>query len=284
MEQRGYVLLDIGGNKRLEQWGPYRLVRPDPTAEGTASLPEMEWAAADAVFVGEKAQGIWEKRSDMPDAWTIDMDDLRFRIELTPYKHAGLFPEQKENWDWMRAAAKQTNRSLNILNLFAYTGGATVALAKDGHRVTHVDASKPTVAWAKDNAALNDIPDDRIRWIVDDAMTFVTREEKRGNTYDAILLDPPAYGHGPDGKAWRVERHLAPLLDACARLLCDTPVFLLVNGYAKNQESKTLASLVTHALANQAHMENPDVEHGELMLRISGGRSLSTGIFSRWHA
>jgi 23S rRNA (cytosine1962-C5)-methyltransferase len=172
---------------------------------------------------------------------------------------------------------------LNILNLFAYTGGATMALATDGHHVTHVDASKPTIAWAKENATLNKIPGDRIRWIVDDAMTFCAREEKRGNRYDGMILDPPAYGHGPDGKAWRVERDLAPLLDCCARLLSDDATFFVVNGYARNQESQTLSSLLRHALSHQKNMSRPNVEHGELFLTDEGGRQLSTGIYARWN-
>ncbi len=278
MPDQSYMLLDFGKGKRLEQWGTYTLIRPDPTAQGS-SINASTWESADATYEGEKGKGEWVRKSEIPDHWTVDFDDLQLLIRLAPYKHTGVFPEQRENWQWMREHAK--SRSLKILNLFAYTGGATVALARDGHHVTHVDSSKPAVAWAKENAALNSIAPDRIRWIVDDAAVFVAREIKRGNRYDAVILDPPAYGHGPDGNAWRAERDLAPLLENIAVLLSDNPAFLVLNGYARQDTPDSFRRLLTGILRSKTRIQHIDFAIAELVLSTPDNRRLSTGVAAR---
>jgi len=275
----GYSLLDFGKNLRFEQWGPYRLVRPDPTASGIPSNP-TDWTSADALYEGEKGKGAWTRRTALPDSWPVTFDDLSLSVKLAPYKHTGVFPEQLQNWRWMREEAGKADRPLTILNLFAYTGGATMALAKKGHYVTHVDSSKPTIGWAKENAALNDLPGDAVRWMLEDAGTFVAKERKRGKRYDGILLDPPAFGHSPTGKTWRVERDLAPLLEDCAALLSDHPSFLVLNGYAQHDTPDSFHRLLTGILRAKSS-QRFNIEANELGLMALDGRSLSTGIVAR---
>jgi 23S rRNA (cytosine1962-C5)-methyltransferase len=278
MPDSSYRLLDFGHSKRLEQWGTFRLVRPDPVAHGLESKPEL-WDTADATYEGEKGKGQWVTQKQLPPEWAIELDDVKMIVRLAPYKHTGVFPEQESNWRWMRDRAH--GRPLQILNLFAYTGGATMALAKDGHFVTHVDASKPTITWAKENAELNKIPTDRIRWMLEDAAVFAARELKRGKKYDAIILDPPAYGHGPSGKAWRVERDLAPLLERCAQLLSDTPAFIVLNGYAQNDTPESFHRLLTGIVHAKTKMKKFSIDARELTLGAADGRLLSTGITAR---
>jgi 23S rRNA (cytosine1962-C5)-methyltransferase len=238
------------------------------------------WKSVDAVYEGEKGKGIWKTFRDLPTEWTVAFDDLQLSIRLAPYKHTGVFPEQIENWRFARMQARKSGKSLTVLNLFAYTGGATMALAKDGHFVTHVDASKPAIGWAKDNATLNQIPTDRIRWMLEDAPLFAARERKRGKRYDAIILDPPAFGHSPSGKTWRVERDLPPLLEDCAALLSDHPAFLILNGYARNTGPAGTAGLLRNIL--QKYVKKPcSIEAKELELETQNGQSLSTGIVVR---
>ena len=271
-----YTLLDFGNHQRLEQWGPYRLVRPDPAATGRPTDPAA-WKSPHATYQGEKGKGAWLTRTPMPKEWPVQFDDLRLLVRLAPYKHTGVFPEQQQNWNWLRQRAKQAQGPLNILNLFAYTGGATMALAKDGHHVTHVDASKPAIAWAKQNAALNDIATDRTRWILDDALAFVARERRRGKTYDGILLDPPAFGHSPTGKAWRVDRDLPPLLEICLALLTPHPTFLLLNTYAQHDTPKSLHRLLSPILDTH----RLSIHTQELLLTTPTHRKLSTGVVAR---
>lgn len=280
MEQTTYSLLDFGGGKRLEQWGPYRLTRPDPTAVGLPGSPDL-WPFSDAVYEGEKGKGDWKLLSPMSEQWTTDVDDLHLRIRLAPYKHTGVFPEQQQNWNWARSQAKKSGRPLNVLNLFAYTGGATMALAKDGHFVTHVDASKPAIAWAKENAELNAIAPTGIRWMLEDAAIFAGRERKRGKRYDAIVLDPPAFGHSPAGKTWRVERDLAPLLEDCAALLSDTPSFIVLNGYAHGDTPDSFRRLLTGVLKGANAKRAFTIDAKELTLAAANGKKLSTGIVAR---
>ncbi len=262
---------------RLEQWGPYRLARPDPTAVGSPNHPEL-WASADATYKGEKGKGAWENLNHVPEHWPVEFGGVRMVVRLAPYKHTGVFPEQRTNWDW--ACSHTGDRTLNILNLFAYTGGATMALATRGHFVTHVDASKPAIAWAKENAALNGLPGDAVRWILEDAPLFVARERKRGKTYDAIILDPPAFGHSPSGKTWRIERDLKPLLEECANILSATPAFIVLNGYAQHDTPDSFHRLLSGIL----HQKTPHtftIDAAELTLTAEDGRLLSTGITAR---
>lgn len=280
MLRHSYSLLDVGLGKRLEQWGPYRLIRPDPTTSASVTTPAL-WTSADAIYEGEKGKGFWKTLKNIPGYWDMSFDDLSLRVRLAPYKHTGVFPEQQENWRWARAQAKGPGKRLAILNLFAYTGGATVALAKDGHFVTHVDASKPAITWAKENAKLNAIPGTGIRWILDDAPTFVAREKKRGKNYDAIILDPPAFGHSVAGKTWRVERDLAPLLENCCALLTQSPAFLLLNGYAHGDTPDSFRRLLTGVLKKQRPELKFDIDARELELVSMQGKRLSTGTVAR---
>ncbi len=275
-----YSLLDFGNALRLEQWGPYRLVRPDPTAEGGPTRPEL-WASADAIYTGEKGKGAWVQPHPLPEHWPVAFDDVQMAVRLAPYKHTGVFPEQLRNWRWMREQAKKTARPLSVLNLFAYTGGATVALARDGHKVTHVDAARPTIGWAKENAALNHLPSDAVRWILEDAAVFVEREVKRGKTYDGIILDPPAFGHSPTGKTWRVERDLAPLLEQCAMILHDQPAFIVLNGYARHDTPESFRRLLSGVLLAKTSLKNFKIDARELILEAEDGRILSTGAVAR---
>jgi 23S rRNA (cytosine1962-C5)-methyltransferase len=276
-----YALLDFALGERLEQWGPYRLRRPDPTTiNEEQERPEL-WQEVDAVYSGEKGKGEWKTAKAIPEYWPVTFGDLQLHVRLAPYKHTGVFPEQKQNWDWSRAEAKKLNRPLTILNLFAYTGGATVALAKDGHFVTHVDSSKPSIGWAKENAALNDIAADRIRWILEDAPTFVAKEVKRGKKYDAIILDPPAYGHGSGSQTWRVERDLAPLLEQCCLLLSDHPSFLILNGYAQHDTPESFHRLLTAIIHQKTAQKHFTIEARTLFLKTADERTLETGIVAR---
>lgn len=281
----GYELLDAGAGERLEQWGPYRLRRPDPRATGVRASPPAEWERVDARFYGEAGRGRWERVHEVPERWTIEHGGLTLVVKLAPFKHTGVFPEQAEHWRWMTraaaaSAASATGRAkpLEILNLFAYTGGATVALAKAGHKVTHVDASRPALAWARENAAANGLAADAVRWIQDDAATFVRREIKRGRRYDAALMDPPAFGHTPRGGIWRVDDQLEPLVADVLSLLPE-PVFFLINHYAREADAGELARVVTPHLP--ASMR---AEHGVLRLKTATGRTLDTGVYARWQS
>ncbi len=276
-----YSLLDFSHGERLEQWGPYRLRRPDPTTAGAVQERPTLWEDADAAYTGEKGKGEWVRKKPVPEHWPVTFGDIKLFARLAPYKHTGVFPEQKENWDWARAEAKKLNRPLTILNLFAYTGGATIALAKDGHFVTHVDSSRPSIGWAKENALLNTIGADRIRWMLEDAPTFAAKEVKRGKKYDAVILDPPAYGHGTGGKTWRVERDLAPLLENCCTLLSDSPSFIVLNGYAQHDTPESFHRLLTAVIHSKTKQTNFHLSARELMLKTDDGRTLETGIVAR---
>jgi 23S rRNA (cytosine1962-C5)-methyltransferase len=274
-----YALLDFGRTERLEQWGPYRLRRPDPRAVGSPARPDRDWTAIDARFEGEAGRGGWQRLRDVPERWTIDHGGVSLVVKLAPFKHTGVFPEQAEHWRWMTRVAQRTGRLLEILNLFAYTGGATMALARAGHKVTHVDASKPAIVWAHENAAANDLASDAVRWIQDDAATFVRRELRRGRRYDAVLMDPPAFGHAPRGGVWRVDDQLPALIRDAAALL-DDPVFFLVNHYAKDAGPRALARIV----ADACRWEGGRWEQGTLRLRAKSGTRLETGVYVRWTA
>ncbi|MEQ1849706.1 MAG: class I SAM-dependent methyltransferase [Candidatus Peribacteraceae bacterium] len=281
MKTTGYSLLDFAYGERLEQWGPYVLRRPDPTAAGAAPASPELWDSADAVYSGEKGKGEWVMKKPLPEHWNVAFGDLTLAARLAPYKHTGVFPEQQENWNYARAEAKKTGRALSVLNLFAYTGGATIALAKDGHFVTHTDSSKPSIGWAKENAVLNHIGADCIRWMLEDAPTFVSKEVKRGKKYDAIILDPPAYGHGPNGKTWRVERDLAPLLEQCSFLLSENPSFIILNGYAQNDTPESFRTLLAGIVHAKKSLKNFSIEASSLVLKTKTSRELETGIVAR---
>ncbi len=277
----GYALLDFSRGERLEQWGPYRLRRPDPTVADAVPRKPALWDEVDASYSGEKGRGKWITTKPLPEHWPVTFRDLALHVRLAPYKHTGVFPEQRENWDWARDEAKKQHRPLTVLHLFAYTGGATVALAKDGHSVTHVDASRPSIGWAQENALLNGIAKDRIRWMLDDAATFALKEGKRGRKYDAIILDPPAYGHGTGGKTWRVERDLAPLLETCCALLSESPSFILLNGYAQHDTPESFRRLLSAVIHAKTKQKKFALTAKELLLTTDDGRTLETGIVAR---
>ncbi len=272
-----YQLLDFAGRRRLEAWGPYRLVRPDVRAEGRPVLAPAEWDAAHAEYRGRVGRGQWVQHQPIPPSWTVEVDLLRFEVRCAPSMHLGLFPEQAEHWRWLRDAT--TGRPLEILNLFAYTGGASVALARLGHRVTHVAASRPSIAWARRNAAINDV--ETIRWIGDDARAFVRRERRRGRRYAGLLLDPPAFGRGPAGP-WQVERDLPPLLDDAIALLVEDAAFVLLNLYGLDAEPDAAGRLLAGSLARAGHpLSRHPMETGWLALHTADGRALPTGVHAR---
>ncbi len=285
-----YELLDSGDGARLEQWGNIRLKRPDPQVIWQPSLPLKEWDLANAEFIGSGERGKWQKKSTVPEKWEVYFrPDIKLVAKLTPFKHTGIFAEQAANWEWMTEIAGLSSGSttgpLNILNLFAYTGGASMVLTRLGHKVTHVDASKPAIAWAKENQHANRFDPESIRWILDDAAKFVQRELNRGATYDGIIMDPPAFGHSPSGKTWKFNRDLPQLLENCVGLLSPNTKFLLINGYATNSSAISLGNILEDAMAKRSDLNNPDskIEFGELCLQQKTGRKISTGIFARWH-
>lgn len=285
-----YELLDSGDGARLEQWGNIRLKRPDPQVIWQPSLPLKEWDLANAEFIGSGERGKWQKKSVIPEKWEVYFrPDIKLVAKLTPFKHTGIFAEQAANWEWMTEIAGLSSGSttgpLNILNLFAYTGGASMVLTRLGHKVTHVDASKPAIAWAKENQHANRFDPESIRWILDDAAKFVQRELNRGSTYDGIIMDPPAFGHSPTGKTWKFNRDLPSLLENCVGLLSPKAKFLLINGYATNSSAISLGNILEDAMAKRSDLNNPDskIEFGELCLQQKTGRKISTGIFARWH-
>ena len=226
-----YEVLDTGDGEKLERWGNVILRRPDPQTIWPKADPAL-WKQAQAHYHrSEKGGGEWEFLTRLPERWTIQHQDLRFYVRPTGFKHTGLFPEQAANWDWMQKKIREADRPISVLNLFAYTGGATVACAAAGASVCHVDAAKGMVAWAKENAKASGLSEAPIRWIVDDCAKFVEREIRRGKSYDAIIMDPPSYGRGPGGEVWKLEDNLYPFVKLCARVLSDKPLFVILNSY-----------------------------------------------------
>lgn len=274
-----YELLDSGGEEKLERWGDVLLSRPDPQALWQKHLGEGEWAQAQARYVRDGKEGKWEAKESLPKEWPLSFGGLQFLIRPTSFKHTGLFPEQLPNWDWMRETIQHAGRPVSVLNLFGYTGGASLAAAQAGASVTHVDASKTAVAWARENAAASGLAEKPIRWITEDVLQFVKREIKRGTRYDAIVMDPPAFGHGPDGELWKIEEDLLPLMDLCAQLLSENPLFVIMNGYAAGYSPLAFA----YNLENFSNKLGGAIEYGDLTIEERGsGRYLPCGIFARW--
>lgn len=275
-----YELLDSGNGRRLERFGPYTLVRPDPQLIWLPHLPEEVWSQADAIFQRTEAdRGRWEYKNKLFEAWQMRYKTLTFQARLTPFKHTGVFPEQAAHWEWIQTLIKNSQRPVKILNLFGYTGLASLAAAQVGATVTHLDASRPSLTWAKENQEISKLGDKQIRWILDDAIKFVEREVRRGNTYDGILLDPPAYGHGPKGEAWRFREDFPILLATCKKLLTPQPLFFLVNAYAISASSLMLEN----TLADYVKDLGGKLGSGELAIKEKDtNRLISTGIFARW--
>ncbi len=280
-----YSLLDTGNGKRLEQFGKYRLVRPDPQIIWKPKLPNIEWERADAVFEnGEKGKrGQWVKKKTMPEEWSVQYNDIIFNAKLSPFKHTGIFPEQSLQWEWMEGilqkAENNGQRDIKVLNLFAYTGGASLIAAKAGAKVTHVDASKPSISWAHENQEASHLSDKPIRWILEDVLSFVRREVKRGNTYEGIIMDPPVFGHGPEGERWEFNESFPELLHLCKSLLSKEALFIIINAYAISSSSLMLEN----SLSDIVEDLQGEIEVGELALEEkTNHRLLSTGIFARW--
>ncbi len=247
-----YQVIDCSEGEKLERWGSYLLVRPDPQVIWDTPRTQKGWKKPNAHYHrSKKGGGEWEF-FDLPEQWTIRYEPLNLTFNLKPFsfKHTGLFPEQATNWDWFSDLIKKANRPIKVLNLFAYTGGATLAAASAGASVTHVDASKGMVTWAKENAVSSGLGDAPIRWIVDDCVKFVEREIRRGNHYDAIIMDPPSYGRGPKGEIWKIEEAVYPLIKLCARLLTDHPLFFLVNSYTTGLQPAVLHYMIQTALSD----------------------------------
>lgn len=229
---KDYELIDASSGERLERWGDIILIRPDPQIVWSTPKKNPLWKEAHARYHrSSSGGGHWETYRRVPDVWQIEYKDLAFRLKPMGFKHTGLFPEQAVNWDWIANTVRSANRKIKVLNLFAYTGGATLASLSAGAEAVHVDASKGMVLWAKDNAAASGLADKPVRWLVDDCLKFVAREIRRGNRYDGIVMDPPSYGRGPNGEVWKIEEQIYPLLTQCRQLLSEQPLFFIINSY-----------------------------------------------------
>jgi 23S rRNA (cytosine1962-C5)-methyltransferase len=279
-----YALIDYGEGRKLERYGRYRIDRPEEQALGSRRLAPAEWARADAVFTGagdEDGAGRWRYRQPVGETWPMRYRDVSFLGRFTAFRHVGVFPEQETHWDWIASRARAAGRPLKVLNLFGYTGLASFVAAEAGATVTHVDASRKAIGWARENQALSGMEALPVRWICDDAMKFAEREERRGSRYDGIILDPPKFGRGPKGEVWELFEHLPAMMRLCRRLLSDDPRFLILTAYSIRASFVAIDELAAEVLQGLGGA----LESGELVIREEGGgRLLSTSLFSRWSA
>ena len=318
---KDYELIDSGQGEKLERFGEIVLSRPDPQSLWYKKLSQDEWKKAIGHFDRRGNDGVWTMKNGKIDRWPIEVAGLKFWVKPSSFKHVGIFPEQSTNWEWLgnlirsslppheegdlRARRREheefsskkisvplkheegENDAIQVLNLFGYTGGATLACAKAGASVVHVDSSKTAMTWARDNAELSGLKDKPVRWILDDAREFVRREVKRGNKYDGIIMDPPAFGHGPESELWKIEEHFLPLVDQCIQLLKDKPLFFLINGYSAGYSAIAYENI----LSPLVEKFGGKIEIGELAIREQKGnmngdnkaqRLLPAGIFARW--
>ena len=277
---KDYEVIDTSDGEKLERWGKYILLRPDPQVIWKTERKCRQWHQLNGHYHrSSKGGGEWEF-FDLPEEWGIRYRDLTFRLKPFSFKHTGLFPEQAVNWDWVSSLIKNAGRPLKILNLFAYTGGATLAAAKAGASVTHVDASKGMVAWAKENAAASGLSSAPIRYLVDDCVKFVEREIRRGNTYDGIIMDPPSYGRGPKGEIWKLEDNVFPFIQLTAQLLAKDAQFFLINSYTTGLQSAVLSYMLNTVLTPRL---GGCVEADEIGLPVSSnGLVLPCGSSGRW--
>ena len=277
---KDYEIIDVSCGEKLERWGDYLLIRPDPQAIWHTKKEHDGWYHPNAHYHrSKKGGGSWEF-IDLPKQWQISYKNLNFELKPFSFKHTGLFPEQAVNWDYMTDKIIKAGRPVKVLNLFAYTGGATVACAKAGAHVTHVDASKGMVTWAKENAAASGLKDAPIRYLVDDCMKFVEREIRRGNRYDAILMDPPSYGRGPGGEVWKIEEKIHDLVKLCAKLLSDNPVFFIINSYTTGLQPAVLSYIINTEIT--AYFGGK-VRADEIGLPVtSNGLTFPCGCSARW--
>jgi 23S rRNA (cytosine1962-C5)-methyltransferase len=278
---KDYELIDTGGGEKLERWGKYTLRRPDPQAIWPAAGNEKAWAGVDAHYHrSSSGGGNWEFLKKLPPQWTVRYGELEFHVEPTGFKHTGLFPEQAVNWDWMEDKIRSAGRKINVLNLFAYTGGATVAAAHAGASVCHVDASKGMVTRARENLALSGLADRPVRFIVDDVVKFVSREKRRGSAYDAVIMDPPSYGRGPNGELWKIEDELYGLITLCMDILTPQPLFFLVNSYTTGLSPTVIGNMLRLSLQKKF---GGRVTADEVGLRgTATGLILPCGAAGRW--
>ena len=274
-----YALLDSGNGRKLERYGRYRVVRPEPQCLWTPRLSQAEWDRADAVFdpTDEDEAGRWSFRQQPAESWPLSWGEAKFHGRFTAFRHLAFFPEQAANWDWLDGHIRARKTPPRVLNLFGYTGVASLVCAAAGAQVTHVDASKKALAWAKDNAVLSGRGD--IRWIVEDARKFVQREVRRGSQYEGIILDPPKYGRGPTGEVWKLFEHLPELAGLCAQLLSPDASFLILNAYAERISGASLSGLLAQDLADREGR----IDWGELALvEEAGDRQIGLSFFARW--
>lgn len=286
---KDYEVIDTSDGEKLERWGKYILCRPDPQVIWSTPKRVGEWRKLNGHYHrSNKGGGEWEFMN-LPEEWSINYKDLTFNLKPFSFKHTGLFPEQAVNWDWFsdiivkaKNTPKYSNRPIKVLNLFAYTGGATVSAAKAGAHVTHVDASKGMVSWAKENAISSNLGDAPIRWLVDDCVKFVEREIRRGNKYDGIIMDPPSYGRGPKGEIWKIEDNVYPFIELCTQILADDALFLLVNSYTTGLQPAVLSYMLNTLVVNKF---GGQVESSEIGLRVSSNNLiLPCGASGRWMA
>lgn len=278
-----YKIIDAGSKEKLEVWNGIVLRRPDPSAIWNITM-DKTWNAVDGFYHrSSKGGGSWEFRKRLPEFWTVTYNNLTFKVSPTNFKHTGLFPEQAANWDFMMDKIEHANRPIHVLNLFGYTGAATMACSKAGAKeVVHVDASKGIVEWAKENAKLCGLENHKIRYIVDDCLKFVLREKRRGHKYDAVIMDPPSFGRGPSGEVWKFEDKISELVEACADILSDNPLFFQINSYTTGVGKTAVSNVLTTTILSR--FPNGEVEADEIGLPIEkSGLVLPCGIYGRWY-
>lgn len=281
---QNYELLDSGFQEKLERFGELIVSRPDPQALWQKKLGESEWKKADAVFLQNGTKAHWKINKEISKKWKVEMSGLFFNLKLAPFKHVGIFPEQQPNWQFIDkqiTSRIEQGQKVSVLNLFGYTGGASLISAKAGAEVCHVDGSKSAIEWAKENALISGLAGKPIRWILDDARKFVEKEIRRGKKYDALIMDPPSFGHGGKGELWKIEKDLLPFLESCKKLLSSEPIFVIINGYASGYSSLVYGENLSVMMSGRGG----GVETGELTIEESkSGRLLPAGIFARWSA
>lgn len=280
---KDYEILDMANGEKLERWGKVILVRPDPQIIWkTKSFPE-KWKEVNATYHrSNSGGGGWNYAKKMPESWEISYQDLTFKIKPMGFKHTGLFPEQAVNWEWMIQKIKKANRQIKVLNLFAYTGGATVACSYAGASVCHVDSSKGMVTWAKENLQASNLENRPVRFIIDDVFKFVNREIRRGNTYDAIIMDPPSYGRGTNGEVWKFEENITQLVELCSKVLSEKPLFFLINSYTTGISSTVLENILRLTIHKKSQGK---LSSGEIGLPMTNSSIiLPCGIYGRWES
>ena len=278
---KDYEILDMANGEKLERWGNVVLIRPDPQIIWkNKSFPE-KWNKANARYNrSSSGGGAWKYNSKMPENWQIKYKDLVFNIKPMGFKHTGLFPEQAVNWDWMISKIQNAKRDIKVLNLFAYTGGATVACSYAGASVCHVDSSKGMTTWAKENIVSSGLKDRPVRFIVDDVVKFVNREIRRGNKYDGIIMDPPSYGRGTNGEVWKFEDNISDLVELCSKVLSDKPLFFLINSYTTGISSTVLENILRLNIKKDGKFSN-----GEIGLPMTNSKLiLPCGIYGKWES